>query len=139
MVSLGEGFGVGFRGVVGGGFPVENKGKGEWGGGWGGVGWGPAKEPASQCARVCQNYPLAIYPLVSPRIGKVIISNMTVEEGQKTTKKKGSRQVLQGENTKKGRKAKEGVLGGMQQKLSQKGCAMVASKRLYRSFGIRNN
>ena len=36
--------------------------------GWGGwaVGWGPAKELASQCARVCQNYPLAIYPLVSP-------------------------------------------------------------------------
>ena len=26
---------------------------------------GAAKEPASQCARVCQNYPLAIYPLVS--------------------------------------------------------------------------
>ena len=37
-MSLGEGSGVGFRGVVGGGFPV------------GEVGWGPAKEPASQCA-----------------------------------------------------------------------------------------
>ena len=50
---------------MGGGFPLENKGKGEGEpGGWG-VGWGPAKEPASQCARVCQNYPLAIYPLVS--------------------------------------------------------------------------
>ena len=35
--------------------------------GWG-VGWGQTKEPASQCARFCQNYPLAIYPLVSPRI-----------------------------------------------------------------------
>ena len=30
------------------------------------MGWGPAHEPASQCARVCQNYPLANYPLVSP-------------------------------------------------------------------------
>ena len=49
-MSLGQGFGVGFRGEVGGGFPVENKGKGEGGGEGGGVGWGPAKEPASQCA-----------------------------------------------------------------------------------------
>ena len=50
-MSLGEGFGVGFRRVVGGGFPVENEGKGE-GGGEVGVGRGPAKEqePASQCA-----------------------------------------------------------------------------------------
>ena len=45
---LREGFGVGFRGVVGGGFPVENKGKGE--GVRGGVGVGQAKEQASQCA-----------------------------------------------------------------------------------------
>ena len=37
-------------------FPLENKGKGEGGGG--GLGWGPAKEPASQCARFCQNHPL---------------------------------------------------------------------------------
>ena len=45
-MSLGEGFGVGFRWVVGGGSPVENQGKGK------GVrvGWGPAKEPSSQCA-----------------------------------------------------------------------------------------
>ena len=28
---------------------------------------GEAKEPASQCACVCQNYPLANYPSVSPR------------------------------------------------------------------------
>ena len=35
-MSLGEGFGVGFRGVVGGGFPLENKGGGGEGGGWGG-------------------------------------------------------------------------------------------------------
>ena len=26
------------------------------------MGWGPAKEPASQCARVCQNYPLQFLP-----------------------------------------------------------------------------
>ena len=36
LVSLGEGFGVGFRWVAGGGFPVENEGKGEGGGGGGG-------------------------------------------------------------------------------------------------------
>ena len=35
-MSLGEGFGVGFRRVVGGGFPWDNEGKGEGGGeGWG--------------------------------------------------------------------------------------------------------
>ena len=43
-MSLGEGFGVGFRWVAGGGFPVRTKGKGDgehggWGG-VGGVGWG---------------------------------------------------------------------------------------------------
>ena len=64
LVSLGEGFGVGFRWVVGGGLPVEEEGKGEGGGE---AVWGPAKELASQCARVCQNYPLANYPLVPPR------------------------------------------------------------------------
>ena len=55
-MSLGEGFGVGFRWVGGGWwwFFLENEGKGEGG--------GQAKEPASQCAHVCQNY-----PLVSPR------------------------------------------------------------------------
>ena len=36
-MSLGEGFGVGFMGLVGGGFPVRSKGKGEgMRGGWGG-------------------------------------------------------------------------------------------------------
>ena len=34
-MSLGEGLGVGFRWVVGGGFPVENKGKGKGVGRWG--------------------------------------------------------------------------------------------------------
>ena len=34
MVSLGEGFGVGFKGVAGGGFPVGKRGK--TGRGWGG-------------------------------------------------------------------------------------------------------
>ena len=37
-------------GVVGGGLLMQNKGKGDGGG-------GQAKEPASQCARVCQTYP----------------------------------------------------------------------------------
>ena len=61
LVSLGEGFGR--SGVVG-RFPVENEGKGEGGGEGGGVGSGQAKEPASQCERISQNYSLAIYPLV---------------------------------------------------------------------------
>ena len=59
LVSLGEGFRVWFRWVVGGRLPLENKGKGGVGRG---VGWGPAKEPASQCASFVRNYPLAIYP-----------------------------------------------------------------------------
>ena len=47
-----------------GGFPVENvKGKGSGEGR--GVVWELAKEPASQCACVCQNYPLTNYPLVN--------------------------------------------------------------------------
>ena len=37
-MPLGEGFGVGFRGVVGAGFPVKNKGRGRGGGE--GRGWG---------------------------------------------------------------------------------------------------
>ena len=46
------GFWVGFRAVVGGGFPVEKKGS-EKGKGLGrvGDGVGTGKEPASQCAR----------------------------------------------------------------------------------------
>ena len=43
-VSLGEGFGVRFRGVVGGGFPVESKGERE--GGWGG--WGRDRQKSRQ-------------------------------------------------------------------------------------------
>ena len=49
--------------VVVGGLPVENEGKGEGGG----EGGDRQKEAASQCARVCQNYPLANQPWVSPR------------------------------------------------------------------------
>ena len=56
-MCLGEGFGVGFRQVGGGGFPVGNEEKGRGWARWG-VGWGLANEPASQCALVCQNYPL---------------------------------------------------------------------------------
>ena len=65
---LGEGFGVW---VVGGGFPAKNEGEGE---GWEGEGWGgrQAKEPASPCACICQNYPLAIYLLVSYRFPPLV-------------------------------------------------------------------
>ena len=52
------------------GLPVETEGKGKGVGRVGG-GWEQAKEPASQCARVCRNYALANYPLVSPRIPKL--------------------------------------------------------------------
>ena len=62
-MSLQERFGVGFGGGGGAWFSSGNRGRGEGGGEGGGVGWGQAKEPASQCARVCQNYPVAIYPL----------------------------------------------------------------------------
>ena len=61
--------------------PCGGGGLGSGSGGWWGLafvrkmrervyGWGggrQAKEPASQCARVCQNYPPANYSLVSPR------------------------------------------------------------------------
>ena len=57
MVSLGEGFGVGFRWVVGGWFPVQNEDSRR---GWGR--WGVK----SMCMPL-SNYPLANYPLlVSP-------------------------------------------------------------------------
>ena len=49
-MSLGERFRVGFRGVAGVGFSLENEGKGEGGGEGRGRGWGQAKELASQCA-----------------------------------------------------------------------------------------
>ena len=65
-MSLGEGFGVGFRGVVGGGFPVENKGKGKGVGRVGG-GVGTGKGTGKSMRKLCRNYPLANYPLVSPR------------------------------------------------------------------------
>ena len=58
--------GVPGRGVWGrfqvGGFFVENEGKGER---VGSVGVG------SQCECVCENYPLANYPLISPREKKI--------------------------------------------------------------------
>ena len=68
-MSLGEGFGVGFRWVVGGGFPVENRGKGERVGGGAGTG----KDTGKSLPKLCRNYPSAIYPLVSPL--KLFISN----------------------------------------------------------------
>ena len=44
----------------GGGFPVENEGKGEGGGG---VGTG--KGTGKSMRKLCRNYPLAIYPLLT--------------------------------------------------------------------------
>ena len=47
------------------GFPVENKGKGE-GGGKGGGGIGTGRGTGKSMRKLCRNYPLAIYPVVSP-------------------------------------------------------------------------
>ena len=48
----------------GGGLPVRHEGNRE------GlrVGWGQAKEPESQCERVCRNYPLSKLPFSIPRM-----------------------------------------------------------------------
>ena len=46
----------------GGGFLLENEGKGE---GWGGVGTG--KGTGKSMRKLCRNYPLATYPLKSAR------------------------------------------------------------------------
>ena len=51
------------------GQPAAGKGVGRVGGGV-----GPAKERASQCACVCQNYPLANCPLVSPRLATTVVN-----------------------------------------------------------------
>ena len=79
-MPLGERFGSG-SGVWWAGFflPLEIRDKGE--GGWG-LGCGQANELGSQCARVCQNYPLANYPLVCPQgIADKIIIKMISEIG----------------------------------------------------------
>ena len=61
LVCLGEGFGVGFGGVVGGGSPVENKGQGEGGGGWGG--WGRDRQRNRQVnAQALSKLPLSKLP-----------------------------------------------------------------------------
>ena len=49
-----EGFGVGFRCVAGGRFPVENKGKGKGWGGWG-VGVGTGKGTGKSMRKLCRN------------------------------------------------------------------------------------
>ena len=48
------GFGVGFQWVMGVICLLEMRGEWEEGGERGGVEWGQAREPASQCAHVCQ-------------------------------------------------------------------------------------
>ena len=67
-MSLGEGFGVGFRWVMGGGFALENKGKGE-GGGEGG-GWGRDRQRNRQVnAQALLKLPFSKLPFgFSPRI-----------------------------------------------------------------------
>ena len=54
---LGEGFGVRFRWVVGGGFPVKNKGKGVGVGV--GVGVATGKGTGKSMRKLCRNYPSA--------------------------------------------------------------------------------
>ena len=46
----------------------------------GGVGWGQAKELASRCARVCQSYPLANYPLVPSRPNRPSLTIKTLQD-----------------------------------------------------------
>ena len=65
-MSLEEGFGVGFRGGWWRGFAVENKGKGEGVGSVGG-GVGTGKGTGKSMRKLCRNYSLANYPLVSPQ------------------------------------------------------------------------
>ena len=54
-----------------GGLPVKSKRKGKGWGGWGG-GVGTGKGTGKSLRKLCRNYPLAIYPLVSPltKIGR---------------------------------------------------------------------
>ena len=68
-VVPGEGFGVGFKGVVGARFPVKirESGKGV-GGGWGAR---TGKRTGKSMRKLCRNYSLANYPLVSPRFFKL--------------------------------------------------------------------
>ena len=60
LASLREGFGVGLRGEK---IKIRENGRG-----WGGVG-------TKSMRKLCRNYPLAIYPLVSPRLISVEWSN----------------------------------------------------------------
>ena len=66
-MSLKEGIGVGFRGVVGGaGFPLEKNGKRGRGTRWVGGGVGTGKGTGKSMRKLCRNYPLATYLSVSP-------------------------------------------------------------------------
>ena len=67
LVSLGECLGSGSGGWWGVVFPWKIRGKGKGVGGGGGVGTG--KGSGKSTRKLCRNYPLAIYALVSPRIG----------------------------------------------------------------------
>ena len=43
------------------------------------MGWAQAKEPASQCARVCQNYPLANYQNADTKTRKMRMTGFNVQ------------------------------------------------------------
>ena len=70
-MSLGEGFRVGFRGVVGGSFPLENKGKEE--GGSEGEGWGRNRQRNRQVnAQALSKLPFSTLPLsFSPNCDRI--------------------------------------------------------------------
>ena len=72
-MSLGEGFGVGFRKVVGGGLPLKNEGKGE-GGGEGG-GWGGDRQRNRQVnAQALSKLPFSNLPFsFSPTLGNGLV------------------------------------------------------------------
>ena len=78
LVSLGEGFGVGFRRVAGGGFPVESErekgnGGGE-GGGWGGDGQGNRQVNAQAMSKLLfSNLPFSFFPKFEIRYGTSIL------------------------------------------------------------------
>ena len=66
-MSLGEGFGSGSGGWWGAVFLWKVKGKGKGMGKVGGGAW-TGKGTGKSLRKLCRNYPLAIYPLVSPHM-----------------------------------------------------------------------
>ena len=69
-MSLKEGFGVGFRGVVGDGLPVEHEGKGEGGVEGGGV--GTSKGTGKSIRKLLSKLPFSNLPFSSPQYQRKI-------------------------------------------------------------------